>query len=301
MASRAALAAPLLLQAPPGQVPNVYEDLTGLVGSEGDSAQADEEEFKKLASKVREEHNLQQHIVVDLPDGKGKSILCASAVHASGSGRFLAPRQELTYSVNHETLVSVPSVVPYRIRHADLACPFLLQTTSDARPYKPNTHVESLRSQVEKQLSVYIEDRFATGLVEVFAVPLPRVQVSIKEETVQKAQDGEAEEEATPDKPSTSLDSDDAMKGQEGGQKGETALAIGEGDEAAEKQNLDETMKDVQDDPVETAQAMEEVESDNKSASASVDTATDEDEETEGETKLVIHIVANRYKLTNFW
>lgn len=106
MASRAALAAPLLLQAPPGQVPNVYEDLAGLVGSEGDSAQADEEEFKKLAKQVREEHNLQQHIVVELPDGKGKGILCASAVHSSGSDRFLAPRQQLTYSVNHETLVS---------------------------------------------------------------------------------------------------------------------------------------------------------------------------------------------------
>jgi capping protein alpha len=107
MGERAALAAPLLLQSPPGQVANVYEDLTGLVGSEGNTARADEEEFKKLAAKVREEHNLQQHIVVDLPEGKGKAILCASAAHASGSGRFLAPKEQITFSVDHETLVSI--------------------------------------------------------------------------------------------------------------------------------------------------------------------------------------------------
>jgi capping protein alpha len=104
---RAALAAPLLLQSPPGQVANVYEDLVGLVASEGDSARADEDDFKKLAAKVREEHNLQQHIIVDLPDAKGKSVLCASAAHPSGSGRFFAPRQQVSFHVDHETLVSI--------------------------------------------------------------------------------------------------------------------------------------------------------------------------------------------------
>lgn len=104
---RAALAAPLLLQSPPGQVANVYEDLIGLVASEGSSARADEEEFKKLAAHVREEHNLQQHIIVDLPDGKGKNVLCASAAHPSGSGRFLAPHQQISFHVDHETLVSI--------------------------------------------------------------------------------------------------------------------------------------------------------------------------------------------------
>jgi capping protein alpha len=106
MASRAALAVPLLLQTPPGQLPNVYEDLSGLVGSEGDAAQADEDEFKKLSSRVREEHNLEQYIVVDLPNGKGKSILCPSAAHAGQSNRFLAPRDQVSFVVDHETLVS---------------------------------------------------------------------------------------------------------------------------------------------------------------------------------------------------
>ena len=106
MTSRAALTAPLILQAPPGQLTNVYDDLVGLVASEGDSVKADGEEFKQLAVHAREQHNLEQHIVVDLPNGKGKAILCASAAHASTSGRFLAPRQGITYAVDHETLVS---------------------------------------------------------------------------------------------------------------------------------------------------------------------------------------------------
>ena len=108
MTSRAALAVPLLLQTPPGQLPNVYEDLTGLVGSEGDLAQNDEDEFKKLAAKVREEHNLEQHIVVDLPNGYGKSVLCPSAAHSGQPNRYLAPRNQVSFVVDHETLVSDP-------------------------------------------------------------------------------------------------------------------------------------------------------------------------------------------------
>jgi hypothetical protein len=110
MTSRAALAAPLLLQAPPGQLQNVYEDLVGLVGSEGDNGQADEQEFTKLAFTAREQHNIEQNIVVDLPDGGGKSILSFSAAHVGHSDRFLAPRQKITFSVDHETLVSLTEI-----------------------------------------------------------------------------------------------------------------------------------------------------------------------------------------------
>ena len=106
MTSRAALAAPLLLQTPPGQLPNVYEDLVGLVKSEGDNPQADEDEFQKLAIRVRADHNLEQHIVVDLPGGKGKSILSPAAAHPSEHGRFFAPREGCSFVVDHETLVS---------------------------------------------------------------------------------------------------------------------------------------------------------------------------------------------------
>jgi hypothetical protein len=111
MTSRAALAAPLLLQTPPGQFPNVYEDLNGLIGSEGATAQADEEEFKTLSVKIREEHNLEQKIVVDLPNGKGKSILCPSAVHSGNASRFIAPRQGVSFLVDHETLVCTSCIV----------------------------------------------------------------------------------------------------------------------------------------------------------------------------------------------
>lgn len=106
MSSRAALAAPLLLQAPPGQLSNVYDDLIGLVKSEDEASREDEEEFKNLAIQAREQHNLEQHIIVDLPQGLGKGIICPSAVHVSGKGRFLAPRQQISYLVDHESLVS---------------------------------------------------------------------------------------------------------------------------------------------------------------------------------------------------
>ncbi|UZJ57302.1 hypothetical protein CBS101457_006622 [Exobasidium rhododendri] len=276
MTDRAVLAAPLLLQAPPGQLPNVYEDLLGLVGSEGDDAQQDESRFVSLAATVREQHNIEQNIVVELPNEKGRSVLCFSAAHAGQSNRFLAPRQKITFAVDHETL-----------------------KTSDEKSYKPNATVEGFRSLLETYLSEYVEDRYATGLVDVFAVSLPRIQVPVHEETVESAIDAtEAEGKETATEPVRS-DAEDQMEGQE--EEGERHNVINEEAMQQEDEEKANSMEDVVDDPVTTAEAMEEVEESNKISPVNAAVVEEEDTETEGETKVVIHIVANRYKLSNFW
>jgi hypothetical protein len=143
---------------------------------------------------------------------------------------------------------------------------------------------------------VYIEDRYEAGLVGVFAMPLPRVEVQVNEQIVEEAKEKEETQAADQARPDEAMDAekeeeDEHMKGEE-----EEKAAI-----QPDRDTADEVMEGVQDDPIETAKAMKEVE-----AEAEADEQDDkieplEDNETEGEAKIVIHIVANRYKLSNFW
>ena len=190
---------------------------------------------------------------------------------------------------------------------------FSLKTTSDAKEYKSNAKVESYRSLLQKYLSVYCEDRYATGVVEVFAVPLPRVQVEVAEEVAEQAKEVEGKDDPSVTTGSTSAGATDAMEGVE--EKEGASKEVEEGEpaevEAETADTQDSTMSEVKDDPVETAKAMEEVKGETETKTEAETEAEAEpiaapkkeevDEETEGETKIVVHIVANKYKLSNFW
>ena len=115
-------------------------------------------------------------------------------------------------------------------------------------------------------LSAYVEDRYETGIVGVFAVPLPRIVVPVKEETLKMA-----EEEAATIESGGAIESVEVSDATMEDQRAPT-------DEGIEGQNTEEN-----------------------SASAPAPVRSEEDSETKGETKIVIHIVANRYKLSNFW
>lgn len=330
MGSRADLAVPLLLQAPPGQVPNVHDDLVGLVGSEGPGADADVALFKALADTARAEHNVEQLIVVDLPEGAAaaatgggsaqQAVLCKSAVHASEPNRFLSPRHQLSFKVDHTTLVRVTLLQcrtavgihcspPYR------APSLPSQKTSDARPYRPNNDVEALRAQLEKYISIYVQDKYATGIVEVYAVPLPRKAVEVPDSVMEEAKAMDAEEDPSRIAAASSTQAQEPKADSQAGSS-ESVAAAESGDES------DEQAAPIEDDPVEAAETTEAVEQDTAPASTARqepartgnDTPTstdagnaarvepdDNDEETQGETQLVIHIVANKYKLSNFW
>lgn len=171
----------------------------------------------------------------------------------------------------------------------------VLQSTSDAKPYKPNARVESFRSLLERLLSVYSQDRYEAGLVGVFAVPLPRVQVQVNEEMVEQAKGEETTQAANEDGPEEAMETQE-----EEGDEGVKGQGEDKGTDQPEQTTADEVMVDVQDDPAETAKAMEGVEADAKETKLETMTL-EEDNETEGETKIVIHIVANRYKLSNYW
>lgn len=290
--ARADLAVPLLVQAPPGQLTNVHDDLLGLLSSDGYDANADVAQFKAKADAARKEHNLEQLIVVELPRGKGKSVLSRSSVHVGEADRFLSPREKLSFKVDHTTL-----------------------KTSDPRPYKENKHVEPLRSSLEKLVTEYIDDRYATGVTEVIAVPLPRTAVQVEDKMMEEAKTASAEDLEPADVTSAI-----------GTGASEVAVADGQAESNEVKTDEDEVI----DDPIQAVKDVESVEQeaemkdsvaseegeekktvdedDQQQKSTTEDKAQapaplqeEDDEETQGETKLVIHIVANRYKLSNFW
>ncbi|MCO5613755.1 hypothetical protein L7F22_068033 [Adiantum nelumboides] len=277
--SRADLAVPLLLQSPPGQVSNVYEDLHGLITCEEDATATDEQEFKQKVELAREQHNIEQLIVVELPDGKGKTILSNSNVHAGHSDRFIAPRHRISFKVDHAT-----------------------HKTSDPKPYKENQHIEPFRSELEKLLSSYVADRYATGVVEVIAVPLPRQVVEVQEDVLEEARKVNNELELEESAGTVSTSAKDAEKATEDATNGEESEKV-----------------EVEDDPVQAVKDAEAIEADTEKdeqkeeekteaegASAKIEEKIvppkeQEDQETDGETKVVIHIAANKYKLSNFW
>jgi hypothetical protein len=165
--------------------------------------------------------------------------------------------------------------------------------------YKPNSAVEAFRSLLETLLSVYVKDRYATGLVDVFAVSLPRLQRPVEEEVLEKAKD-------VADGVHPSQGTEEVASGgeeqREGQESGEAEEVKDEDIKLQEDEGKDNVMEDAHDDPVTTVEAMEEVEESAKEpAPISPPSVEEDDAETDGETKLVVHIVANIYKLSNFW
>jgi hypothetical protein len=181
---------------------------------------------------------------------------------------------------------------------------------------------------LEKYISVYVADRYATGVADVFAVPLPRVQVPVKPETIEAAKEATEDLDPSEETGTVATGAGDKMESVEGEGEGETEeqhATIKEDqqmegtDDDPEKEGAreetkteaetdgeeskDKVMEEVHDDPVTTAEAMEEVEESKKEipSTATEEEKEEEDVETEGETKIVVHIVANRYKLSNFW
>lgn len=168
-----------------------------------------------------------------------------------------------------------------------------------------------LRSLLEKFLSVYVEDRFDAGLVGVFARPLPRVAKEEKLKGGQEQDEGEASQEDQVRKPA----GDEAEGGMEDAMEGQTG--DGNKDQAAESVGDDEIMHEGQGDVEEGEPGLGGAEQGEKSDNTGIPQMSadaiepetkvqdapkeDEDEETQGETALVMHIVANRYKLSNFW
>jgi hypothetical protein len=126
--------------------------------------------------------------------------------------------------------------------------------------YKPNSAVEAFRSLLETLLSVYVKDRYATGLVDVFAVSLPRLQRPVEEEVLEKAKD-------VADGVHPSQGTEEVASGgeeqREGQESGEAEEVKDEDIKLQEDEGKDNVMEDAHDDPVTTVEAMEEVEGKN--------------------------------------
>lgn len=305
MASRSALALPLLLQSPPGQVDNVYDDLIGLVASDGAAPSEDVEEFKKQAKAARSEHNVEQLVVVDLPlenvndtrestnfishKGNHKGILANCGIHVQETDRFLAPRYKVSFRVNHDTL-----------------------ETSDIKPYKPNAIAEPLRAEIEKFLSIYIQDKYPTGTFEVYAVPLPREKIEVQDEVMQDAKNAALEIDAsqsvgsigteilTNDEKEGDKKNDDDGKDMDNDTVDDPVSVSADIDTIHEVGSNTRDSQGNEQDANLTPQNDDQVK-DGGESQANTGKEEEIDEEATGDTQLVIHIVANKYKLNNFW
>ncbi|KAJ2781465.1 F-actin-capping protein subunit alpha [Coemansia interrupta] len=133
---RIAKAAGLLLHSPPGEVDDVFNDIRGIVN--------DDEALQEKIEPVLAESNMQQFLVVEVPDKEGSKVLLTPYNQVDG-GRFHDPNTNTVFAFDHLRRVA----------------------------YDPEETAESgehteLRARLQRSLEQYVEAHFAEGFVSVF-------------------------------------------------------------------------------------------------------------------------------------
>ncbi|PWN39518.1 subunits of heterodimeric actin filament capping protein Capz [Ceraceosorus guamensis] len=156
--SRISSLAPFLLQSPPGQVENVYNDIAGLLQAEEDtegSSISEKEvniQLRKAADPALKDHNEQQFVIVKVQDGTATSnatstIICQEArIQVQGRDRYRHARLPISFEIDHKTLA-----------------------TSAVESLEHNPEAEPLRRAWDAALAEYIGDRYPDGKAAVFA------------------------------------------------------------------------------------------------------------------------------------
>lgn len=120
LSARISSLAPFLLQAPPGQLENVYNDIAGLLlaeeEAEGSSLNAREvnAQLRKATDSALRDHNEQQFVVVKVKSAEAvdsrdveSTILCKEArIQQRGNDRYRHARLPVSFEIDHKTLVS---------------------------------------------------------------------------------------------------------------------------------------------------------------------------------------------------
>ncbi|KAJ1879744.1 F-actin-capping protein subunit alpha [Coemansia sp. RSA 1722] len=138
---RIAKAASLLLHSPPGEVDDVFNDIRGIVN--------DDEALQELIEPVLAESNMQQFLVVDVPDKQSKVLLTPYNL-LDENNKYLDPTTKTAFTFDH-----------------------LRRIGSDPEEYQETMDDddanEQLRAELQKALEQYVESHFKEGFVSVFA------------------------------------------------------------------------------------------------------------------------------------
>ncbi|RHZ77405.1 hypothetical protein Glove_180g121 [Diversispora epigaea] len=128
-----------LLESPPGEVNEVYNDLKVLMG--------DEEEFERGIKPALQQHNNEQYIVATLPEKNNKVIVSKyGQIGEIEDDLYLDPRSQQTFKFEH-------------VRH----------TVTDVQPYPVDSAIEPLRAAIDTAIIEYVTDHYPNGVSSVYS------------------------------------------------------------------------------------------------------------------------------------
>ncbi|KAJ2610153.1 F-actin-capping protein subunit alpha [Coemansia sp. RSA 1365] len=132
-----AKAASLLLQSPPGEVDDVFNDIRGIVNDDG--------ALQEHIEPVLAESNMQQFLIVDVPERESKVLI--TPYNRVGETQYLDPRTRTLFKFDHlHRIASEP----------------------EAAEETEETSKLTLQSALQKELDGYISAHYGTGVGNVF-------------------------------------------------------------------------------------------------------------------------------------
>lgn len=148
---RLTVASALILQSPPGEVNDVFNDLRPIVG--------DDSELERGLIPALAQYNTEQLTLVELPNEKMPAMICAAARVSSEEGdRFLDPHSQKTFAFDHLRLAA-----------------------SHLAPFSPpNPDQEETRAELDQLAETYVKNHYQNAVWKVFSIPhqLPDPSVS---------------------------------------------------------------------------------------------------------------------------
>ncbi|KAH9457478.1 hypothetical protein MJO28_011777 [Puccinia striiformis f. sp. tritici] len=145
---RLAVASALILQSPPGEVNDVFNDVRPIVG--------DDSELERGLLPALAQYNTEQLTLVELPNAKIPAMICPAAridqpgpEQEEGKIRYLDPHSQQTFIFDHLRL-----------------------TASEITTYTPpDQEQEKLRLGLDKQAESYVKNHFQNAVWSVFSSP----------------------------------------------------------------------------------------------------------------------------------
>ncbi|EPQ26078.1 uncharacterized protein PFL1_06286 [Pseudozyma flocculosa PF-1] len=296
---RLSAAARLLVQAPPGQVSQVYHDLRGILldpeAGADDGQTIDDAQIKHMALVALEEYNTSQLIPVAIDEAaKDHVIICQAAQIPSSTDtatkRYAHPRAKKSFAFDH-----------------------MARTASDIQDLPVDEDAEPLRAALDAALQNYVADRYNSGVSSVFAVSnVPYKPAAPTAAASSDAQQQQHEEAAKVDAEDPAVPTAAAAANEDAETEGAEKKGDGSPNQEGDATAADDDGDNVKDDPVEAAAASEAVSSDSTSpTAAAAEEARDaseqqqpqeqEPETTPRQIKYTFHHVGNKYHLSNFW
>ncbi|KAK0530760.1 F-actin-capping protein subunit alpha [Tilletia horrida] len=275
---RAQLASSLLLQTPPGQIANVYADLSSILLStlpEGATQASATEEatlFQQHATRALESYNTEQLVPFRLPGSDRTTLICRAAQlpgsdTAPALPRYLDPSTAQSFAFDHFKL-----------------------TASDIQSHPPDPTTEPLRLALQASVDSYLANHFPDGVGAVFVVyapsttappPPPPPPPPPQEEEQQSPQHSTSDAQVKEAK-----EADDAVAAVEASEAVEAEKS--ESDAAAPPE-------------AEAAQVAAEEEAKEQEQESQKEAAPASRPEWAGEPSYVIHVTGNRFNPQNFW